>query len=95
MENGRVRAGYRVGAVLGVEGVVHLLGERPGTGLNTLSAYLTYGRDAAGNLRWSPALDHSCTTAICGSADSARRRRPRSPRSPEASSTCWRSGGPA
>ena len=66
VENGRVRAGYHVGAVLGVEGVVHLLGERPGTGLNTLSAYLTYGRDAAGNLRWSPALDHSCTTAICG-----------------------------
>ena len=39
--------------------VVHLIGERPGTGLNTLSAYLTYGRDAAGRLRWSPGLDHS------------------------------------
>jgi ethanolamine ammonia-lyase large subunit len=46
--------------------IVHLLGERPGTGLNTLSAYLTYGRDVAGRLRWAPELDHSCTTAVCG-----------------------------
>ena len=46
--------------------VVHLLGERPGTGLNTLSAYLTYGRDPRGQSRWTPALDHSCTTAVCG-----------------------------
>ena len=43
-----------------------MIGERPGTGLNTASAYLTYGRDAAGQLRWDPALDHSCTTAVCG-----------------------------
>jgi ethanolamine ammonia-lyase large subunit len=64
--NGRVRAGYHVGELLGVDLVVHLIGERPGTGLNTLSAYLTYGRDAAGRLRWSPDLDHACTTAVCG-----------------------------
>ncbi|HEV3469657.1 MAG TPA: ethanolamine ammonia-lyase subunit EutB [Pyrinomonadaceae bacterium] len=64
--NGRVRAGYHVGELLGVDVVVHLIGERPGTGLNTLSAYLTYGRDAAGRLRWSPGLDHACTTAVCG-----------------------------
>jgi ethanolamine ammonia-lyase large subunit len=64
--NGRVRAGYHVGELLGVEVVVHLIGERPGTGLNTLSAYLTYGRDAAGRTRWSTSLDHSCTTAVCG-----------------------------
>ncbi|HEX8500466.1 MAG TPA: ethanolamine ammonia-lyase subunit EutB [Pyrinomonadaceae bacterium] len=64
--NGRVRAGYHVGALLGVDVVVHLIGERPGTGLDTLSAYVTYGRDAAGRLRWSPALDHACTTAVCG-----------------------------
>jgi ethanolamine ammonia-lyase small subunit len=64
--NGRVRAGYHVGELLGVDLVLHLIGERPGTGLNTLSAYLTYGRDAAGRLRWSPGLDHSCTTAVCG-----------------------------
>jgi ethanolamine ammonia-lyase small subunit len=64
--NGRVRAGYHVGELLGVDVVVHLIGERPGTGLNTLSAYITYGRDEAGRTRWSPALDHACTTAVCG-----------------------------
>lgn len=64
--NGRVRAGYHVGELLGVDSVLHLIGERPGTGLNTLSAYLTYGRDTAGRLRWSPALDHAHTTAVCG-----------------------------
>jgi ethanolamine ammonia-lyase large subunit len=64
--NGRVRAGYHAGALLDVDAVIHLIGERPGTGLNTLSAYLTYGRDAAGLSRWSPDLDHSWTTAICG-----------------------------
>ncbi len=66
IENGRVRAGYHVGALLNVDVVIHLIGERPGTGINTLSAYLTYGRDAAGRSRWSADLDHSCTTAICG-----------------------------
>ncbi|MFL6282594.1 MAG: ethanolamine ammonia-lyase subunit EutB [Pyrinomonadaceae bacterium] len=64
--NGRVRAGYHVGELLGVDVVVHLIGERPGTGLNALSAYVTYGRDAAGRMRWSPDLDHACTTAVCG-----------------------------
>jgi ethanolamine ammonia-lyase large subunit len=66
VENGRVRAGYRAAALLGVEALVHLIGERPGTGLDTLSAYLTYGRDPQGQFRWSPDLDHSCTTAVCG-----------------------------
>ncbi|HJQ32780.1 MAG TPA: ethanolamine ammonia-lyase subunit EutB [Pyrinomonadaceae bacterium] len=64
--NGRVRAGYHVGELLGADLILHLIGERPGTGLNTLSAYLTYGRDAAGRLRWRPDLDHACTTAVCG-----------------------------
>ena len=64
--NGRVRAGYHVGELLGAELIVHLIGERPGTGLNTLSAYITYGRDEAGQMRWSPGLDHACTTAVCG-----------------------------
>ena len=64
--NGRVRAGYEIGGVVGAELVVHLIGERPGTGLDTISAYITYGRDAQGRSRWSRALDHSSTTAICG-----------------------------
>jgi ethanolamine ammonia-lyase large subunit len=66
VRNGRVRAGYHVGQLLDVPVVVHLIGERPGTGINTLSAYLTYGRDQRGRSRWTPALDHSCTTAVCG-----------------------------
>jgi ethanolamine ammonia-lyase small subunit len=66
VENGRVRAGYHVGELLDPQVIVHLIGERPGTGLNTASAYLTYGRDPAGRSRWSRGLDHACTTAVCG-----------------------------
>ena len=66
IQNGRVRAGYHVGELLEVEAIVHLIGERPGTGFNLLSAYLTYGRDKTGRWRWSPEMDHSCTNVICG-----------------------------
>ena len=70
IENGRVRAGYHVGSLLQAEMIIHLIGERPGTGLNTLSGYLTYGLDHKGQSRWgSPSaagFDHSWTTAICG-----------------------------
>jgi ethanolamine ammonia-lyase large subunit len=69
IEGGRVRAGYHAAALLGVDVLVHLIGERPGTGLNTLSAYVTYGRDPRGRMRWSPDLDHAATTAICGIHD--------------------------
>jgi ethanolamine ammonia-lyase small subunit len=66
VENGRVRAGYEIGGLVGAELIVHLIGERPGTGLDTVSAYITYGRDDKGRIRWSGALDHSSTTAVCG-----------------------------
>lgn len=66
VQNGRVRAGYEIGGLVGSAIVIHIIGERPGTGLNTLSAYITYGRDAAGESRWSRTLDHSATTAVCG-----------------------------
>jgi ethanolamine ammonia-lyase small subunit len=66
VENGRVRAGYHIGGLLDVDVVIHFIGERPGTGLNTLSAYITYGRTREGVTRWSPDLDHSNTTAVCG-----------------------------
>jgi ethanolamine ammonia-lyase large subunit len=66
VDNGRVRAGYEIGGLVGAELVVHLIGERPGTGLDTVSAYITYGRDDHGRFRWSGALDHSSTTAVCG-----------------------------
>ncbi|HKF58241.1 MAG TPA: ethanolamine ammonia-lyase subunit EutB [Blastocatellia bacterium] len=64
--NGRVRAGYEIGELTGAECVVHFIGERPGTGINTLSVYITYGLDSAGRSRWTSDLDHSATTAICG-----------------------------
>lgn len=66
VKNGRVRVGYQIGGLLGVELIVHLIGERPGTGIDTLSAYLTYGCDADGRSRWSSDMDHSKTNAICG-----------------------------
>ncbi|HKG61443.1 MAG TPA: ethanolamine ammonia-lyase subunit EutB [Pyrinomonadaceae bacterium] len=70
IENGRVRAGYHVGSLLEAEMIIHLIGERPGTGINTLSAYLTYGLDHKDQSRWgsrsAASFDHSWTTAVCG-----------------------------
>ena len=66
LRNGRVRAGYEAGALTAADVVVHLIGERPGTGLDTLSAYVTYGRDASGASRWARGMDHALTTAVCG-----------------------------
>jgi ethanolamine ammonia-lyase large subunit len=65
IQDGRVRAGYHAAQLIGPEVLIHLIGERPGSGLNQLSAYMTYGRDPAGNFRWSPDMDHSLTTAVC------------------------------
>ena len=70
IENGRVRAGYHIGSLLDAEMIIHFIGERPGTGINTLSAYLTYGLDEKGQSRWgsrsAAGFDHSWTTAVCG-----------------------------
>jgi ethanolamine ammonia-lyase large subunit len=66
IQNGRLRAGYHVGALVNADVIVHVIGERPGTGLDSLSSYVTYGRDHRGQRRWDPALDHSCTNAVCG-----------------------------
>jgi ethanolamine ammonia-lyase large subunit len=66
IENGRVRAGYHVGQLVNPEALIHLIGERPGTGLNSVSAYVTWGRDAANRSRWDPQMDHALTTAVCG-----------------------------
>ena len=66
ISNGRVRAGYHAAQAIDPEVLIHVIGERPGTGLNTASAYLTFGRDDEGRTRWHPQLDHSCTTAVCG-----------------------------
>ncbi|MEK6321270.1 MAG: ethanolamine ammonia-lyase subunit EutB [Acidobacteriota bacterium] len=73
IENGRVRAGYHVGLLLDVEVVIHFIGERPGAGIDTMSAYLTYGRDKAGQSRWTSDVDHSWTNAVCGIHRKAKR----------------------
>jgi len=65
IRNGRVRAGYHVAQLVKPEVLIHLIGERPGSGLNLLSAYMTYGKEPDGSFRWSPDMDHSFTTAIC------------------------------
>ena len=66
VENGRVRAGYHIGLLLDVWVVVHFIGERPGTGIDTAAAYITYGRGLDGRSRWAAGIDHSSTTAVCG-----------------------------
>jgi ethanolamine ammonia-lyase large subunit len=64
LRNGRVRAGYHIGEILAVRVVVHLIGERPGTGTNNLSAYITYGYTPLGQSRWET-IEHAHTTALC------------------------------
>ena len=66
ISNGRVRAGYHVGMCTRATIIVHFIGERPGTGLDQLSAYITYGGSDTEQIKWSIAMDHSLTTAICG-----------------------------
>lgn len=64
VRNGRVRAGYHIGEILAVQLVINLIGERPGTGTNNLSAYITYGHTTEGNPRWEN-IEHAHTTALC------------------------------
>ena len=67
--SGRVRAGYRIGEVLfggqpGLRTIIHLIGERPGTGHHTMSAYLTTADGAA--WRTPNEVDHNITRVVSG-----------------------------
>ena len=67
--SGRVRAGYRIGEVLfggqpGLRTIIHLIGERPGTGHHTISAYLTTADGAA--WRTPNEVDHNITRVVSG-----------------------------
>jgi ethanolamine ammonia-lyase large subunit len=64
--NGRVRSGYDIGMLLEARAIIHFIGERPGTGLDAVSAYITYGKDERGNTRFRSDMDHSLTSAVCG-----------------------------
>ena len=72
--SGRVRAGYRIGEALfgGLEGpraILHVIGERPGTGHHTFSVYLT----APPGSTWAEAgrVDHNITRVVSGIASTA------------------------
>ncbi|RKH80958.1 ethanolamine ammonia-lyase subunit EutB [Corallococcus sp. AB045] len=78
VKHGRVRAGYQVGHLLfGAEGdlrpraLVHVIGERPGSGHHAFSAYLTVP-DAD---TWAKpgAVDHDRTRLIAGISDTSVR----------------------
>lgn len=72
--SGRVRAGYRIGEALfakcsGPRAVLHVVGERPGTGHHTFSVYITCRRGE----EWSVAgsADHQHTRVVAGIATTA------------------------
>ncbi|MGA1607801.1 MAG: ethanolamine ammonia-lyase subunit EutB [Planctomycetota bacterium] len=75
VESGRVRAGYRIGEQLfaglpGPRTVLHVIGERPGTGHRTFSVYIT---SAEGEV-WgaSGRVDHDITRVVAGIARTAQ-----------------------
>ncbi len=74
VRSGRVRAGYRIGQVLfgGLDHrctLLHIIGERPGSGHHTLSVYLT----TADSAQWSSEdqVDHNITKVVSGIATTA------------------------
>lgn len=74
MTSGRVRAGYRIGEELfrelsGRRTILHVIGERPGSGHHTFSVYIT----AADAAVWSEPgkVDHNITKVVSGIAVTA------------------------
>ena len=74
MNSGRVRAGYQVGEILyarskGTKAILHVIGERPGTGHRTFSVYIT----APDAQVWSSdgRVDHNITKVVSGIASTA------------------------
>jgi ethanolamine ammonia-lyase large subunit len=74
VNSGRVRAGYRIGETLfadlpGQRAIIHVIGERPGTGHHTFSIYVT----APEGPTWGrPGLvDHNITKVVSGIATTA------------------------
>lgn len=74
LTSGRVRAGYRIGETLfatlpGNRAILHLIGERPGTGHHTFSIYIT----APAGTTWAAAgkIDHNITKVVSGVATTA------------------------
>lgn len=74
LRNGRVRAGYRTGEILfgglpGHRALLHVIGERPGSGHHTFSVYMTA---PAGDDWGTPGkVDHNITRVVSGIASTA------------------------
>ena len=71
---GRVRAGYRIGETLfadlpGNRAILHIIGERPGTGHHTFSVYITTA--AGATWREPDKVDHNITKVVSGVATTA------------------------
>jgi ethanolamine ammonia-lyase large subunit len=73
---GRVRAGYRAGEILfgdasmeGPRALVHIIGERPGSGHHSFSAYVT----APPARVWAKPVDHDITRVVAGISDTSLR----------------------
>jgi ethanolamine ammonia-lyase large subunit len=73
--SGRVRAGYEIGCVLfeksdpnKLKGILHIIGERPGTMHHSYSVYITV---AKGQTWAGKKIDHDITKLVCNIADTA------------------------
>jgi ethanolamine ammonia-lyase large subunit len=73
--NGRVRAGYEIGNILfansdpnRLHGIIHIIGERPGTMHHSYSAYISV---ALGKVWAAKTMDHDMTKLVCNIADTA------------------------
>lgn len=75
--NGRVRAGYQCGEVLfaGLEkpskrqGIIHIIGERPGSGHHNFSAYISAAPKSFWNQKGK--VDHDISRVVSGISDTA------------------------
>jgi ethanolamine ammonia-lyase large subunit len=75
VNSGRVRAGYRIGEALfgslpGNRAILHIIGERPGTGHHTFSVYIS----APAGVVWGEPgkVDHNITKVVSGIATTAQ-----------------------
>jgi ethanolamine ammonia-lyase large subunit len=76
VRSGRVRAGYRIGETLfrdlsGPRSILHVIGERPGSGHHTFSIYLTTPNGKTWGTKG--AIDHNITRVVSGVATTALR----------------------
>ena len=77
LKNGRVRAGYACGEILfGQKSsskkshcIIHIIGERPGSGHHNFSAYLTVAQSSTWNSKGT--VDHNISRVISGISDTA------------------------